>query len=260
MLPPRVWISRNVYTNLLLFILCWCLFFFPDLLALFPLGFIVLLFLCKNFLLSSTARRNLLGDEVLRLDCLALFPLCCLAIVVYQNIRSCWSIFICDICDREEFQNFKKSSLQFPTTDANAKLYHIYRKIIPLRNLMRTVSLKSVYIITIFVRVFSSVKWWLLRICSEMSQHMAGKYLREFRKRARERQVEVSPKQPRTVAERVRCHRANKKAGGAVRGNASPTIGWDAGEGPSTRGRKVLFRRYRWCSNIQLLPFKTRES
>lgn len=69
-----------------------------------------------------------------------------------------------------------------------------------------------------------------------MSQHMAAKYVRESRKRAKVQHVSAVPsKQPRSDAERAWCYRAKLKA---VKGNASPTAGWDAGEGPSTRGRR----------------------
>lgn len=70
-----------------------------------------------------------------------------------------------------------------------------------------------------------------------MSQHMAAKYLRESRKRAKEQEPERPPKHAKTAAERARCYRANKKA---VKGNATPSTDWDAGEGPSTRGRQFL--------------------
>nr|XP_029713677.1 uncharacterized protein LOC109418586 [Aedes albopictus] len=66
-----------------------------------------------------------------------------------------------------------------------------------------------------------------------MSQHMAAKYLRDSRKRAKVQQVSaVSSKQPRSDAERAWCYRVKLKA---AKGNASPTASWDAGEGPSTR-------------------------
>lgn len=68
-----------------------------------------------------------------------------------------------------------------------------------------------------------------------MSQLLVAKYKRNSRKRAKDQQVGNPPKQPKTTAERVRCYRAKLKA---ATGNASPTTGWDAGEGPSTRGRK----------------------
>lgn len=67
------------------------------------------------------------------------------------------------------------------------------------------------------------------------SQYLATQYVRNFRKRVREQQEAVPPKQPKTAAERVRLCRANKIA---AKGNASSAAGWDAGEGPSTRGRK----------------------
>ncbi|XP_065077909.1 zinc finger protein 558-like [Ochlerotatus camptorhynchus] len=69
-----------------------------------------------------------------------------------------------------------------------------------------------------------------------MSQYMAAKYKREHRKRAKDQQPEKPPKKAKTVAERVRCHRAKKKA---AKCNASPTTGWDAGEGSSTPGLKM---------------------
>lgn len=69
-----------------------------------------------------------------------------------------------------------------------------------------------------------------------MSQHLVAQYKRNSRKRIKEQCTEEQPaKTPKTDAERARCYRANKKA---ARVEASPTVGWDAGEGPSTRGRK----------------------
>lgn len=69
-----------------------------------------------------------------------------------------------------------------------------------------------------------------------MSKHMNAKYKRDARKRAKDQQGGDLPKQPRTNAEYVRRHRANLKA---ARGKASSTTGWDAGEGPSSRGRRI---------------------
>lgn len=68
-----------------------------------------------------------------------------------------------------------------------------------------------------------------------MSQHMNSTYVRNYRKRTQEQREDDPPKQPRTAAERAREYRAKKKA---AKGEASSTAGWDAGEGPSTRGRK----------------------
>lgn len=68
-----------------------------------------------------------------------------------------------------------------------------------------------------------------------MSQHLNRKYLQNFRKRTKEQGKQVPPKQPKTAAERMRSYRASKKA---ARGDTSSAAGWDAGEGPSTRGRK----------------------
>lgn len=68
--------------------------------------------------------------------------------------------------------------------------------------------------------------------------HLAAKYMRNFRKRAKEQQPEISPKRVKTTAERVRCHRAKLQAAKGKASPAGPTGDWDAGEGPSTRGRK----------------------
>lgn len=62
---------------------------------------------------------------------------------------------------------------------------------------------------------------------------MVSQYLRNFRKRTQEQQEAIPQKQPKTAAERARSYRARKLAA-----KASSTAGWDAGEGPSTRGRK----------------------
>lgn len=69
----------------------------------------------------------------------------------------------------------------------------------------------------------------------KMSQYMAALYLRNFRKRTTQQNPERPSKQPKTAAERSRRYRENKKT---ARGNAPSTTGWDAGEGPSTRGRE----------------------
>nr|XP_029715803.1 uncharacterized protein LOC109402861 [Aedes albopictus] len=65
--------------------------------------------------------------------------------------------------------------------------------------------------------------------------HLAAKYMRNFRKRAKEQQPEISPKRVKTTAERVRCHRAKLQAAKGKASPAGPTGDWDAGEGPSTR-------------------------
>lgn len=68
-----------------------------------------------------------------------------------------------------------------------------------------------------------------------MSQHMNIKYVRSFRKSTQEQGGDDPPKQAKTAAERSRDYRVRKKV---AKGEASSTAGWDAGEGPSTRGRK----------------------
>lgn len=66
-----------------------------------------------------------------------------------------------------------------------------------------------------------------------MSQYLATLYVKNYRKRPGNEQPGTQPKQPRTDAERARSYRERMKA---AKGKASTTSGWDAGEGPSTRG------------------------
>ena len=68
-----------------------------------------------------------------------------------------------------------------------------------------------------------------------MSKYMNAKYKRDARKRAKDQHGGSASKKPSTSTE------VNVKA---ARGNTCPTSGWDAGEGPSTRGRRnrTIFR------------------
>lgn len=82
-----------------------------------------------------------------------------------------------------------------------------------------------------------------------MSKHLTNKYIRDYKKRVADQQTGNPSKQPRTDAERARCYRARTKA---AKGKASPTIGWDAGEGPSTRGRRFkLIHMWRCVCRIK---------
>ena len=66
-----------------------------------------------------------------------------------------------------------------------------------------------------------------------MSRHMNMIYKRNSRKRAKDRQKTISPKVRRTIAGQERDQDDMLE----VKGNTLSTD-WDAGEGPSTRGRK----------------------
>lgn len=64
---------------------------------------------------------------------------------------------------------------------------------------------------------------------------MTAKYTQESRKRKQESLGGRPPKELRTAAERARCYRTRKAAAGNT---SAASADWDAGEGPSTRGRR----------------------